>query len=238
MLILRGAGDGTPGADALAAIRGASVDLVTTGGAVAPARIAGIATGGETECGVGPRLLLELAEGGGGAAWSLGISAGRLRPLPLEPIETFSSRDSARLAIDLARLASTLPDEPASAFRGLPVVVRTARRFVPAPGVTAVVAELSRRVAQEAQPLEERLTIVAERADAASAWRLAWSVRIDGLEEAIESSDVLAALAGSNTEPPMLILQRDGPSGTRYEVLVRTGAAAWSRPWVSDWSGC
>jgi hypothetical protein len=120
------------------------------------------------------------------------------------------------------------------------VIVRSAHRFRPAPGILGLVAEVSRRVAQEAQPLEERMLIIAERDSGSTGpWRAAWSDRVQGIEETIEAADALALLVPATGPAAFLVVQRESARGMRYELMERgSGTTGWTRRWIGPWSGC
>ena len=170
--------------------------------------------------------------------WTVALAAGRAEAIPLDSVAVLSSSDSARLVAEVARVASALPQDPASEFAGLPFVVRTVRRFSPEPGVQAFVATVTRRVNQEANQQTEQLLLVAERRlDRPRAGYVpAYVERVSGQEETLELTDALAALriGGRAT----LILGRDYGDGTAYAVLQRTGDAKWRVRWSSAYAGC
>jgi hypothetical protein len=145
-----------------------------------------------------------------------------------------------RLATDVVQLAGRLPDDTAGAFRGLPFYVRTIRRFQPVPGVQALVADLSRRINQEADPREEQLLLVAERDSGKTdgPWHVGFSLRASGHEGTVETHDVLAALAVGAARRPTLVLGRYVGDGVAYALLERNGAGRWELRWVSAASGC
>src|SRR6185503_3286516 len=111
------------------------------------------------ECGDAPMVRLGGASSGPWTAGTVGRSATLIR---MDSIESLAPADSARLAADIARVASALPMPAGSRFGGLPFAVVDARRF-DLDGRQYVVAHLARRLNQEAQPLEERTFVIAER---------------------------------------------------------------------------
>jgi len=226
-------------------VAAARVDLFDRAGAVGVAALASrpATPRREEECTSWPTASLAPPRAAGAAArpWAVGFLAGRATPIPLDSLETLSQADSARLVADIARLASALPNDTAPSFRGLPFVVLAARRFSPAPGVQAVVAEVSRKVNQEARPREERILIVAERDSAArpgTPWSAAYSERVADNEETIEASDVLAAVALGPARTPTLVIGREYGEGFAYALLERTGPARWRLRWSSAYAGC
>jgi GTP cyclohydrolase FolE2 len=120
-----------------------------------------------------------------------------------------------------------------SRFTGLPFTVLSARRLQ-ANGRQIVVAQLVRRLNQEAAPLEERTLIIAERAAPVSTARgeplaVTHSQRSEGSEDAVEHFELLAAItSGPST---LLLLSRDQLSRTTYELLERTDTG-----WRTRWS--
>ncbi|HET7458918.1 MAG TPA: hypothetical protein VFJ74_14810 [Gemmatimonadaceae bacterium] len=222
----------------LGSVRGARVDLFTRSGAVGSAPLGSdpAAPSREEECTSWPTARLATAPG----TWAVGFAAGHATAIPLDSIEGLAPTDSARLAADVARLASALPNDTAPAFRGLPFTVRTVRRFSPAPGVQALVADVRRKVNQEANPREEHILLVAERdsAQPASPWTAAYAERVADNEETIESSDVLAAVALGPRRVPTLVIGREYGEGFAYALLERAGPKKWRLRWSSAYAGC
>ena len=171
--------------------------------------------------------------------WTVGFLKGRAKALPLDTIETMAHADSAKLAADVTRLVSTVPNDTARTFRGIPFSVRTAYRFTPAPGVEAVVADVVRKLNQEANPLEEHTLVVGERPAGSSApYRLAYREVTAGSDETLESSDVLAAVAIGSPPHIDLVLARDGYESNAYALLERQPDGKWRRRWMSAHTGC
>ena len=229
----------------LGRVTGARVDLFTRAGAVGAAALASppARPAREEECTNWPTARLAPARAGQSAApapWTVGFLAGRATAIPLDSVETLPQPDSARLVAEVARLASALPNDTAASFRGLPFVVLAARRFSPAPGVQAIVAEVSRKVAQEARPREERILVVAERDSAVPAlpWVASYSERVSDNEETIEASDVLAAVALGPSRTPTLVIGREYGEGFAYALLERVGPKRWRLRWSSAYAGC
>ncbi len=212
------------------------VDLFARRGQVGTARLADVQARTDASCLAWPLSDLSAPAGGLVAPWTVALAAGRARALPLDSIETMAPADSARLAADLTRLASTAPNDTAAAFRGLPFVVRTARPFTLAGDTAAVASLVVRRLGSEANPLAEHLFLVAERAPGARRWRLAHSERVTGPEETVETTEVLAALLLGPTARPSLVLLRDYGDGTTYALLERQGGR-WTVRWSSAYTG-
>lgn len=221
-------------------VSGAKVELFSRAGEAGSAELASrpAVPAREEECTSWPTA--RLAGGGRATPWTVGFLAGRATAIPLDSIEALPQADSARLAADVARLASALPHDTAPAFRGLPFTVRSVRRFSPAPGVQALVAEVSRQVNQEANPREERILLVAERdsAQPPGPWTAAYSERAADREETVEASEVLAAVGLGHARTPTLVIGREYGEGFAYALLERTGDKKWRLRWSSAYAGC
>ena len=166
--------------------------------------------------------------------WTIAMSVGVARGVALDSLERLSRTDSSRLVVDLARLLSGLPDDTVPRFRGLPFAVHGAWLFDVAPGVRGVVAEVHRRVAQEANPLEERLLVLAERDSATGArWRASWWARSQGTELDVGAPEALAVLRFARDPFPTMIAQTDDGVGGWLEVVARDAAGSWRARWRS-----
>lgn len=160
--------------------------------------------------------------------WAVGFLGQTGTILQMDSIESLPSPDSARLAADLARLASALPSHRDSRFSGLPFAVLDAHRFV-SDAHQFLVAHLARRLNQEAAPLEERTMLVAERASAAEPWTASYSERSEGSEDTAQHFELLSAIRGKSAI--LLVVARDDERATEYEVLERDAAGRWRVRW-------
>jgi hypothetical protein len=158
----------------------------------------------------------------------------------MDSIESMSRVDSARLAADVTRLASTLPTPAGDRFVGLPFTVTSLWRFHAGPGAEGVVANLVRHINQEARPFEERTLIIAERDSTRREERftLAYFDRSQGAEETVESRDVLALARATPDAQPMLVLGRDYGDGMSYALIQRDPSARWREKWHSPRGHC
>lgn len=229
----------------LAPVRGSRVALYSRRGEAGSVTVVGEDTTTEPDssddaCEDWPLVRLRNESRGPTLPWTIGLAAGHARSIPLDSIEHRPRADSSRLAADVVHLAGTLAGDTAQAFRGLPYYVRSVRRFQPSPGVSALVADVSRRINQEADPREEQLLFVAERDSGRTdgPWHIGFSERASGHEGTVETHDVLAALAIGNSRRPTLVLARYVGDGVAYALLERNGAARWEIRWVSAASGC
>jgi hypothetical protein len=173
------------------------------------------------------------------SGWTVAFLKGRAKALALDTVESMSHADSARLAADITRLVSTVPNDTARTFRGIPYSVRTAYRFTPVAGVEAVVADVVRSLNQEANPLEEHTLIVGERPGGSTApYRVAYREVTAGSDETLESSDVLAAVSIGTPPRIDLVLAREGYESNAYALLERHSDGSWHLRWTSAHTGC
>lgn len=172
------------------------------------------------------------------AVWTAAFAAGHAAAIPLDSIYALPSADSAWLAAEVARVASGLPQDTASALRGLPFVVRNVRLFAPDSGVEAFVAIVTRRVNQEASQEAEQLLLIGERVAGGRmpSYMSVYTERVAGLEETLELSEVLAAVRLGRR--PTLVVGRDYGDGTAYALLERSSRGRWSVRWSSAYTGC
>jgi hypothetical protein len=240
-----GSTDSTPAPDsvpgAAPAVLPVELELFSRAGGVARARATASSRGADaSSCAGWPKARVERAGGDEAPAWTVGFAASGVSALPLDSIEALSPPDSARLAAEVTRLASSLPGDTAASFRALPYHVRSARRFSPAEGVTAVVATLTRSVNQEAKPLGEQLLVIAERpaTGADARFAVAYHERSSGREETLESAEPLAAVLLGAARRPTLVLGRDYYDGSAYSLVERTGPGRWRVRWTSAYGGC
>ena len=211
----------------------ASITLFGRGGTVQSAALDGIDTTGA--CAVG-----SLRAAPPPRPWSVGFFGGVVAPLPVDSAAAFSPADSAKLVVDMNRLASALPNDSAGRFAGLPFVVRSMWRFtLPVPTrAQVVVAELERQLNQEATPLAERTLIVTERAPNDTTVNAVYSERSYGDEETIESDDVLAATLIGAGKTPAIVLAIDFGDDQAYALVERGADGRWQRRWTSAKRRC
>jgi hypothetical protein len=237
--------DSTPAADVhldSTLSRNATIELFQHSGGGDVAHL-GALGGGEwdaNQCIEWPAAKVQtLTSGDSMPGWTVAFLKGRAKALSLDTIETMAHADSAKLAADITRLVSTVPNDTARTFRGIPFSVRTAYRFTPVPGVEAVVADVVRKLNQEANPLEEHTLVVGERPAGSSApYRLAYREVTAGSDETLESSDVLAAVAIGSPPHIDLVLARDGYESNAYALLERQPDGKWRLRWMSAHTGC
>jgi hypothetical protein len=247
-VVVPGTGAGAP-ADTAAGAAGAALPnevlLLSRAGVAGRARATPVPGASGGACASFPAARLGVASGADAVpAWTVGLvqpagGASSVTPVPLDSLHGLASADSATLAAAVTRLASALPTEgSARALRGLPFVVRAASRFRADTGTLAVVAVLTRALAQEANPRGEFLLLIAERpaaatGSAAGRGSLAYHERAVGREEALPAAEVLAALRLGTPARPAVVVARAGEEGSRYSLLERAGAGRWQVRWTS-----
>ena len=215
-------------------VRGFVGEAVAADGAAGQLRIRGFSPLDE-ECAVWPAVVLAQEAP---RDWTVAFQRGASTPISLRPIESLASADSARLAAQLTRLAASLPNDTARAFRGLPFVIRTAHTFTFGGDAEAVVAEIVRRVNVEANPREETLLLIAERDSPSGEWHVAYSERASGDELRVERATPLAAVKLGASAVPTLVLERAGADWIAYALVQRHAPGQWRETWESAYSGC
>lgn len=171
-------------------------------------------------------------------AWSVGFIGGVIAPLAMDSTAGLPHADSAAFVVWMNRLASALPNDSAGRFAGLPFMVSAMWRFTIPDGPLVVIATLQRQLNQEATPLEEHTLLVTERAPNDTTVTTAYSERIYGDEETIETSDMLASALIGSAKTPAIVLARDYGDATSYALLERVSAGRWQLRWVSSRRHC
>jgi len=189
-----------------------------------------------------------VSEGGcdGLASWTLGAKTNTLSPwavgvvasepartIAMDSVESLTQIDSATLAAQAARLASTIAREGVSRFSGLPYTVHSLWRFLIAPNTHVLAANLSRRLNQEASPLEERTVLIAESDSARSGYKTAYTERWQGAEETVASGDFVAAVELGDNAHPLLVVARDFDDAVAYSLIERDAPGHWRLRWTS-----
>jgi hypothetical protein len=219
-------------------------DLFARGGLIGTAVIvpktAGVLGG---ECTAWPTAhvrSLDRATGGVPGPWAVGFVTGHAAALAMDSIAVLSPVDSARRAADIARIASSLTNDTAPAFKGLPFEVQRGGRFSIAPGIDGIAAVLARHVNEEANPREEHIFLIAERDSTHQplAWVAAYSERESGAEDDLETNEVLATVRLGPGRTPTIVLSRDYGDGGVYSLIERAAPGQWRLRWSSAYTGC
>jgi hypothetical protein len=172
--------------------------------------------------------------------WSVGFVGGVIAPIALDSLESLGRGDSAKLVTTAIRLASTLPNDSAGRFTGLPFSVRGLWRLNLPGAAHAFAATLVRQINQEATPLQEHTFLIAER-DASSTdstYAKVFSERSYGNEESIETRDVLAAIQLGTNRHPVVIISRDFGDSISFAFVERTDSGEWRARWASRRRHC
>jgi len=227
-----------------AGISRGKADLFARGGLIGTAVIvpktAGVLGG---ECTAWPTAhvrSLDRATGGVPGPWAVGFVTGHAAALTMDSIAVLSPVDSARRAADIARIASSLTNDTAPAFKGLPFEVQRGGRFSIAPGIDGIAAVLARHVNEEANPREEHIFLIAERDSTHQplAWVAAYSERESGAEDDLETNEVLATVRLGPGRTPTIVLSRDYGDGGVYSLIERAAPGQWRLRWSSAYTGC
>jgi hypothetical protein len=168
------------------------------------------------------------------------FESGHATEVAIDSIEALPSADSARLAADIARIASALPGDTSAAFRGLPFVVNKAWRARIPNGPTVLTAVVVRNVNQEANPRQERILLIAERdsgTTSSSPFAPRYTERKVGLEETLETTDPISIVLLGTNRHPTVVVARDAGNGLSYALIERL-AGQWQRRWASIYAGC
>jgi hypothetical protein len=95
-----------------------------------------------------------------------------------------------------------------------------------------------RNVNQEANPRQERILLLAERDTTPNArYTSVYSERAIGLEETIETTDLIGILLLGTEQRPTVIVARDSGNGVAFTLIERFGGR-WQRRWTSAYAGC
>jgi hypothetical protein len=237
IVFLASSSESTPPIDTGAVDQGV-VTLLGRDGARATATLELPAGNDNPSCRVWPLRNVRVA--GKPGAWSVGFVSENVSSVPLDSVEGLSARDSMALAAEASRLASAVTANTAPTFQGLRFTANDIRRFEAAPGVQALVAQLSRRVNQEADPQEEQTLLIAERDSGVTSgpYRLAYAERAFGKEDEVRTSEVVAAIRIGPSGPPSLVVAHEGNEGLAYAILGRSSARQWQVRWTSALAKC
>jgi hypothetical protein len=171
------------------------------------------------------------------AGWTVGLQAGRARALAFGTLAGMTGRDSSRLVIELARLASQAAGDSIAALAGLPYVVRSAYTATLPDSQAFVIAELVRRLNVEANPLEERTVVIGERPPHELPFTLAFSERHSGDEESVPTTDLIGLLQLQDARIEA-VATRDFSEAGSFLMIERAAPGRWSIRWQSAYTGC
>jgi len=224
-------------------LRSMQLDLFTAGSRVGQARIRAVTGSTRTDsCRAWPSVRLDRApvtDSASAPEWMVAFEAKHVAEWPIDSIAGLAAADSARMAADIARIASSLPGDTAAAFRGLPFVVTKAWR-TRAPGAPQLIAAVVvRNVNQEANPRQERILLLAERDTSVAGARYTprYAERVAGLEETVEAADLIAMVLLGSERRPTIVVAREAGAGSSYALIERIDGV-WQRRWTSAYAGC
>ena len=169
--------------------------------------------------------------------WKIGLEAGKASGIKVIPIDATQGKDSTTLIADVLDAASHLPQGGDAVFKGIPFSVRSAYRLaIPEPSV--IVAEVVRKINEEANPREEHVLIVAERRSTIGAYQLAFHMTSAGAEESLQTTDLLAAIKVVKTGRLALVVSFDYEDGGKIGLLEKVSEGMWRLVWKSAYTGC
>ena len=222
--------DSTVDADAL---RGATIDLFDRSGPAGSAQLLSRAQSSPSEgCLAWPVLSLREPTA---KPWQVGFKTGAAISIPLDSLEAVTPSDSVSITTELARLASALPASNDPAFQGLPFSVRKAYRTKQ--GI--LIGDIVRKINEEANPREEHLLLIAEPNPSDRAhYVTVFHSRAAGSEEAVRTSDVLAAVQFKRNKRIALVVSFGYENGNRAALIERMSNGSWKVTWRSAYTGC
>jgi hypothetical protein len=216
-------------------LMGMSFDLFGRSGIAGSGRLSKRSESTTLECLSWPSVTLALDSQ---HVWKVGFRRGMVTSLPLDSLEGLSPSDSALITAELARLASALPASNDPAFQGLPFVVRKSYR-ASFDRVSILVGDIVRKINQEANPREEHLLLIAERASNSSAqYQTVFESRAAGSEDLVRTSDVMAAIRFVNGGRAAVVVSFEYENGSRIALIERTAPFQWKLVWRSAYAGC
>lgn len=218
--------------DSSSSLSGTQLLLLGRGGSTQRAALVDLASRPEETCAGLVLWRLDAAEGSL-APWAVGIATGEgVEPVSMDSVESMTPADSADLAAQMTRLASTLGGSSSERLSGLPFTVQSIWRFSPEPGVQAVAASLIRSLNVEANPLEERTLLVAER-PVGGKFQVGYHERSEGTEESVESREIIGAIRLGRAGRVAVVIARDFENATAYSLIERTAPGVWRLRWTS-----
>jgi hypothetical protein len=171
------------------------------------------------------------------AQWRVGLEAGKASGIKVVPVDATQGKDSTTLIADVLKVALQLPQGGDAAFKGIPFSVRNAYRLI-TPETSVIVAEVVRKINEEANPREEHVLVVAERGSAVSAYKLAFDMISAGVEESLQTTDLLAAINVVKTNRLAVVVSFDYEDGGKIGLLERISEGNWQLIWKSAYTGC
>lgn len=172
-----------------------------------------------------------------GTDWRVGFEEGRVTGLPLDSLEGMKSSDSAQFVSSILQAVNSLSNEGSAAFAGIPYFVRKGYRLALSPS-SILIAEVVRRINEEANPREEHLLLLAERSSTDVPYRVGFYKRSAGAEESLETSEILAAVRFVLSSRLAFAITFDYEDGGKIGLLERVGVGTWRIVWKSAYTDC
>lgn len=170
--------------------------------------------------------------------WKVGFRQGVATAFPLDSLEGMNTRDSLAVTGEIARLAAVLTEGADPAFLGLPFTVRKAYRFTMSP-ISVVVADVVRKINQEANPREEHTLLVGERvAEGDGRYMAAFHTRVADSEDIVRTSELLGVVRFTRTGGSAMVVAFEYADSGRVVLLERTANRQWKITWRSAYTGC
>jgi hypothetical protein len=148
-----------------------------------------------------------------------------------------SQADSAAITREVARLSSLAAEGEDPTFAGLPFIVRRVYRFTVGAN-SALVADVVRKISEEANPREEHILLVAERDNSSTGYVNVFHARVAGSEETVRTNEIVAAVRFVKGGTNALVIAFEYEGGGRIALLERTGNRTWKIRWRSAYTGC
>jgi hypothetical protein len=224
-----------------------SMELIALDGSVRRAALTAAAVDSVSACPAWPTATVSPRP----ETWAAGFPRGRVRPIVITPIDRMSPTDSAATAALASRILSAAPEAGKSSLAGMPFTVERLHRLALSVATTdsaaarfgdttMIAATLFRRLAQEADPREERWFVLAERTGRAK--NAPWIIRFiefdDAPQDEAEGIALLAAVRVEATHRPGLLVARDGPSGLALLWVTPNRNGWWQAGWTSARARC
>lgn len=211
-------------------LSGLTVDLFDRSGLSGTGRLSsGNTSGSGSGCTMWPVMTLE----SGRKPWLIGFRENVATALPLDSLEGMKPADSLRLTMELARLASALPEANDTLFQGLPFAVRKAYRSILD---SLLIGDIVRKINEEANPREEHVLLIAERGSGGR-YSTSFVTRSAGSEDVVRTAEVLSAIRFVNDGDMAVFVSFEYADGSRVALIDRT-RGKWKLSWKSAYAGC
>jgi len=172
------------------------------------------------------------AQRAGAAAWRVAVERDSVTPVVVDALAGMNSGDSAAFSRNVYSLIPKAPAFTDSTLQGIPFVIRRGYALSAA-GVSILAAELASTSSSEADPREQRLFVVGERASGEQGYQLAYSSDAAGRADSTPVTDLLVAIISNQSRRPILVTGAESSDGVRVQLIQRIGRRQWRRSWSS-----